>query len=196
MESFNLLVQIKTLLDEFSKIDVSNPNEVLKWLYLSIDYNSMFEDSTISEYILLTLRKHGYKDSNDGNNLRKYNELILSKKYTSNEIAKYIIGEVMSEINICGSLSTSVLYIIRIFNERYNKEFTEKNMLDNLNRYVGKNVIYIIYNNSFTIKSGVLNSVSKDHIIINGEEISLKDIKEIQASDGNRLYNNMFIKVD
>lgn len=197
MESFNLMVEIKNLMNSFSKLDINNPNEILKWLYLAIDYNSMFEDSKISEYVLMTLRKHGYKDTNDGNNLRKYNELILSKKYTSSEIARYIIGEVMSEINICGSLSTSILYIIRIFNEKFNKGFTEGYMLDSLNKYAGKNIIYIIYeNNSFSIKSGMLNSVSNSSVTIDGVEISLNDIKEIQATDGNRLYNNMFINID
>lgn len=197
MESFNLMVEIKNLMNSFSKLDISNPNEILKWLYLAIDYNSMFEDSTISEYVLMTLRKNGYKDTNDKNNLRKYNELILSKKYSSSEIARYIIGEVMSEINICGYLSTSTLYIIRIFNEKFNKSFTEGYMLDSLNRYAGKNIIYIIYeNNSFSIKSGVLNAVSNHSVTIDGVEISLNDIKEIQATDGNRLYNNMFINID
>lgn len=197
MESFNLMVEIKNLMNSFSKLDISNPNEILKWLYLAIDYNSMFEDSTISEYVLMTLRKNGYKDTNDKNNLRKYNELILSKKYSSSEIARYIIGEVMSEINICGYLSTSTLYIIRIFNEKFNKGFTEGYMLDSLNRYAGKNIIYIIYeNNSFSIKSGVLNAVSNHSVTIDGVEISLNDIKEIQATDGNRLYNNMFINID
>lgn len=197
MESFNLMVEIKNLMNSFSKLDISNPNEILKWLYLAIDYNSMFEDSTISEYVLMTLRKNGYKDTNDKNNLRKYNELILSKKYSSSEIARYIIGEVMSEINICGYLSTSTLYIIRIFNEKFNKDFTEGYMLDSLNRYAGKNIIYIIYeNNSFSIKSGVLNAVSNHSVTIDGVEISLNDIKEIQATDGNRLYNNMFINID
>lgn len=198
MIAFDICEETSKLINDFNHINFNNALSVLEWLYKALEFNSMFEDKNISDYIYNTLTAAGYKTMNNPIiELSNFTKLMQSGKNVNvMEIANSLISQVLSVIKSYYSLDPSLICLIQTFNEKFNKNFTYNYMMENLRQYIGEEVIYTgLKNNEYFIKTGRLFAVNDfKSVIIGREEVLLFEgdiiLKTIQARDGKNLFNN------
>lgn len=202
MGEVNLKNEARNLMVNFDKIDFYNVYSVLEWFYQVIDFNSMFEDNAISNYIYQRLVEKGYRELEDPKSeLKAFNELLGKKdNVDSGLIGRSLISQIMTFIKKGQSLDMSLICLIQIFNERFNKELATTSMMNSLKQNIGTEVVYVGFRNGTQfLKTGTLDNVEDfKSITIDGERIPFIGfniaIVKIQSVGGKELYNNSLIK--
>lgn len=198
MKAFNLVGEVQKLVDELKSLNLSNAFDVLEWFYKTVDYNSMFEDIEISNYVYATLVSAGYMTSADPEtDLASFKKLMNSAS-TANEIeiAESLIRQALHAIKEHHSLSMTLICLIQTFNEKYNKKFAYGYMMENMKKCIGEKIVYTgKRNGEFFIETGVLTYVSDfKFFTVNGEEIEFfgddVTILSIQSSTQEIIFNN------
>lgn len=198
MKAFNLMDEVQKLIDELKTINLSNAFSVLEWFYKAIDYNSMFEDKDISNYVFNTIKEAGYLPVLDPvKDLASFKQLMNSGASSSElEIANALIRQILYAIGESRSLDMTLICLIQAFNEKYNKQFAYGLMMENLKECIGEKIVYTgIKNGEYFIETGILNYVSDfKFFTVNGVEIELfgdeTSILTIQSATNKILFNN------
>lgn len=198
MKAFNLVEEAQKLIDELNNINLSNAFSVLEWFYKTIDYNSMFEDKNISNFVFSTLKEAGYLPILDPvKDLASFKQLMNSGASASElEIANALIRQILYAIKDSHSLDATLICLIQAFNEKYNKQFAYGLMMENLKECIGEKIVYTgMKNGGYFIDAGILTYVSDfKFFTVNGVEIELfgeePSILTIQSSTGKLLFNN------
>lgn len=191
--------QQKSLSSSFATININNPIEVLEWFYDNINIKTYSEEDSLNIYMYL--KDNGYKPiTSSSEELENYN-IIMKNKSSINRIrvASTIISIIMNSLNKNNQLEITHTILIEMFNERFNKERTYKQMMSKLNDSIGKNVVFTyIHNNKNCLQNGIIDEVvDYKTISINGIKYPFVGynvaIKTIDDVNGKNLYNNYLL---
>lgn len=202
MAKFDLIKEIRTLLNELETVDTHDYNAVLSWFYKSIYFNNMYEDRDISKFVLECLKEFtdNLTDEEYYNQVRAL--LINSSEPDASLIARSLIAQIKKRLQNQEVLDENLIAFIRIYNERFNQQATNEIMMESLKKSIGENVIYVcIKDGQFNLKNGVMDSVEEyQSVNISGNKIPFIGynigIKTIYANDGSPLYNNPHLNND
>ena len=198
MKAFSLEGEVQNLIDELNKLNLSNAFDVLEWFYKTIDFNSMFDDKNISNYVYRTLANAGYETNLDPvSDLASFKKLMNSGQTASEiEIANALIRQALYAIKESHSLDMTLICLIQAFNEKYNKKFAYNYMMVSLKDCIGEKIVYTgMRNGEYFIETGVLTYVSDfKFFTVNGKEIEFfgddVSILTIQSETGKIIFNN------
>lgn len=198
MKAFSLEGEVQNLIDELRRLKLSNAFTVLEWFYKTIDYNSMFEDKNISNYVFSALTEAGYQPMQDPvSDLANFKKLMNSGASASEiEVANGLISQILYAIENSQSLDTMLISLIQTFNERFNKQFAYGLMMENLKECIGDRILYTgMRNKQYFIQRGILTYVSDfKFFTVNGEELEFfgddTTILTIESSTGKTLFRN------
>lgn len=198
LKAFSLIGETQKLVNELKSLNLSNAFDVLEWFYKTIDFNSMFEDREISDYVYATLVSAGYTTNSDPvSDLTSFKKLMNSGSSASEmDIAESLIRQALNAIKEHHSLDMTLICLIQAFNEKYNKKFAYSYMMDNMKKCIGEKIVYTgRRNGEYFIETGVLTYVSDfKFFTVNGQEIEFfgddVTILNIQSSTGEIIFNN------
>lgn len=198
MKSFSLIGETQKLIDELKSLNLSNAFDVLEWFYKTIDFNSMFEDNEISNYVYATLVSAGYTTNADPvSDLTSFKKLMNSASTASEmDIAESLIRQALKAIQEHHALDMTLICLIQAFNEKFNKKFAYGYMMENMKKSIGEKIVYTgRRNGEYFIETGVLTYVSDfKFFTVNGQEIAFfgdeVSILNIQSSTGEIIFNN------
>lgn len=198
MVAFNLNKNVNDLLYAFDNIDFSSVVNILDWFYDMIDYNSVFEEKMISEYIYNRLAKEGYtprlSTMENLNGLRNF--LSDTDHQDPIKFGNFLLSQILLNIKEHIGIDNGLLTLVEIYNQKYNVENTSRKMMESMREYIGTDVICLGYKDGKRFfKTHHLDglepfkSVTLDNIKIPFIGFGIA-ISKISSKDGKVLYDN------
>lgn len=194
----NIKNEAKKYLLELEKIDFSDINNILFWIYSIKENISMLDDYAISKYVFDIIKeKHFNNNYNVEEDIKNANFLTSDNPNINN----VLLSLLMYSLDKNEGISNSLVFAINNYVETYMESKSKDLMMSNLNNNINKNVtISGIKDNDYYIESGVLESINNDdYIKLNDNKYQfISDnegiIKIVSNDTGYELYHNGHVR--
>ena len=191
----NIKNEAKKSLLEFEKIDFSNINNILFWIYSNKENISMLDDYAIGKYVFDVIKEKYF------NNNYNIDDDIEKENFLTNDNPNILLSSLMYSLGKEEGVSAKLVFAINNYVETYMEDKSKDLMMNYLNDNINQNVTIIgIKNNEYYIESGSLEGVNnKDYIKVNGIKYSfISDdegiIKVVNNDTGYELYHNGHVR--